>query len=321
MINDKIDLNKFFIANRSCVINADLDGVLSGMILQKYLNWKIVGFSMCNGTVQDNLYVADLNYNLQEFVFVDLYVADNKILSIDQHMIAINDKHLDNLIKDNVTLNPNIIRKRMLFSDDFQNGYIFKYPFGTVHYILSCLEKLNVINDNWTINNILTKDKFDSIDLFLRADRVVGNFLSYNRNCNEWAKWLINESGNTAKFSRIFFEDLINNIEPRLTRQRLVEQKLKMLNCTRGDGEFSDLLQFVNKEKLDLFLSWLSDITNLPKLDLPHIFYKYNKLTGWRINVTNFKNSDDVLNLINNISGLFSMAIVSSKEISVTVKK
>lgn len=321
MLINEDSLNKFFVTDRSCVINADLDGVLSGMILQKYLNWKIVGFSMCNGAAGDNLWLANLKNDLSDFVFVDLYVAENKILSIDQHMIAINDSHLQELINSNTTLNPNIIRKRKLFSDDFDSGYTSKYPFGTVHYILCCLEKLNIINDNWTLSDILTEDGFSSIDLFLRADRVVGNFVSYGRNCNEWSRWMVNESGEKAKFAKLFFNNLMIDAEQRMSRQYLVEKKLKLLNCARGDGEFSSLLQPVNKEKLQLFLEWLSGITKLPKLELPEKFLKYDKLVGHRINVLKFKDQKELANSINRISKLFSMAIVSSKEISVTIKK
>jgi len=314
--NDIADtLHPLFIRNRNCIVNADLDGVLSGMILQKYLGWRVLGVSSCSGSPRDNLWVSISNDEILEAVFVDLPVIGVGYSCIDQHFLAIDDDHVATLRHDTKKANPNITRGRCLFPDNPINNYRAKYPFGTIHYILAGLEALEILNDGWQIPTIPTVDKFDAVDLVLRADRVAGNFAQYGPNCINWANWLMQKSG---PVSQSLFNDIMTRTVYRVSRQSAVEAKLTKLNCARGDGECSGLVSAASLSELNIFLQWLSTVLNLPTLVIPNTLRSHGGLYGSRIRVTNFRDAKIIHNTILNDASLFSYAIVRNDEISIT---
>ena len=64
-------LKSIFVKNQKCIVNSDLDGLLSGMLLQEFLNWEIVGFSSCAGKPDDEIWLKDDNIKINECVFVE----------------------------------------------------------------------------------------------------------------------------------------------------------------------------------------------------------------------------------------------------------
>ena len=76
-------LKSIFVKNQKCIVNSDLDGLLSGMLLREFLNWKIVGFSSCAGKPDDEIWLKNDNIKINECVFVDLPVAVKNITIID----------------------------------------------------------------------------------------------------------------------------------------------------------------------------------------------------------------------------------------------
>ncbi len=309
-------LESFFKREGACIINADLDGLLSGMLLQKYCKWKIVGFSMCNGTATDNLWIDSDIAEISNLIYVDLFTPGTGFSCIDQHMVAIDDEHCRELQQEILKLNPNIIRGRTLFSDNHKNGYTAKYPFGTVHFIVNCLENIGLIKDDWSIPKKEVGSTFGAMDVMLRADRVVGNFVQYGPNCKEWANWLMDKP--THAITHSFFSDLLESPEKYLEFQSSVERKLRDLGCARGDGECTELIKSANKEKMDALLEWLADTMKLPKLIIPFSLNSFDKLSGYRIPVISSENAENLRECIKKIPGLFSYAIVSTRQISVT---
>ena len=85
MLNLKENKNiiNIFTKNKKCIVNTDLDGILSGMLLQYFLNWEVVGFSSCCGKPTDELWLKDKNINLKECIFIDLPVCKNDYYVID----------------------------------------------------------------------------------------------------------------------------------------------------------------------------------------------------------------------------------------------
>ena len=77
-----------FKPKRKCIINADLDGLLSGMILQEFLEWEVVGFSSCCGKPDDELWLYNIEEDINDCVFVDLPVYIKEYSTIDQHFVA-----------------------------------------------------------------------------------------------------------------------------------------------------------------------------------------------------------------------------------------
>ena len=144
---DEVACN-LFRKNQKCIINADLDGILSGMLLQQFLGWEVIGYSSCCGKLDDELWLEEKNEDIEdirECVFVDLPVYVPDISVIDQHFVLLENDSIAKYNENKNKLNPNVMRKRLFKNQIGENQYTKKYPFGTAHFILALLEKLNII--------------------------------------------------------------------------------------------------------------------------------------------------------------------------------
>ena len=133
-VNDCI--RNLFVEGKKCIVNADLDGILSGMLLQRFLNWKVVGYSSCCGKPDDELWMADTSERIKDCIFVDLPMWIPSIATIDQHFIAFEKDSIDDYFKNNNKINPNAIRGRVFKTSNGRCEYTGKYPFGTVHLLV-----------------------------------------------------------------------------------------------------------------------------------------------------------------------------------------
>ena len=318
MINNKIEktIESIFTKNRKCIINTDLDGILSGMILQHYLNWDIIGYSSCAGKIEDELWLKEGINEISDAVFVDLLVCVEDYTVIDQHFISPDEESINEYINHNNKINPNIMRGKAFLGSDNKYHYTEKYPFGTVHFVICMLEKLNIIDDKemFDYNKILGGlfNKYDLSDLILRADRVIGNTNLYTSNCINWAKWIIDIGGLNTK---ILFNKVIDEYPQRSLRESNVEQDLLSFGCKGKDGECSNL--FINRDydKITKFFSFLEDALNIPSLPVFKV-NDFNKLIGKRFNINRFRFELTKKELEND--QLFSYAFVSMNQLSVT---
>lgn len=76
-----------------------------------------------------------------------------------------------------------------------QQSYKWKYPFGTIHYLIACLEsvgyEINIANGEFI--NVST------YDLILRAyNTAISTVKDYKENSENWWKWLKELGGNQA---------------------------------------------------------------------------------------------------------------------------
>lgn len=306
------EIINLFVKNKKCIINADLDGLLSGMILHKFLEWEIVGFSSCCGKPDDELWLYNTDENLKECVFVDLPVYLNDFSTIDQHFIAF-DKESINTYKDNENkANPNIIRERVFKKEDGTSEYTMKYPFGTVHFIIAILENMGIIDENYSLDFRKMLDDFDLADLILRADRVIGNTSSYTANCLDWLRWLIDIGG---KNTNTLFNIVQTELPNRILRERKVENKMKDLGCIGKDGDCSNLLRNKEYDLLKKYFNYLANAMNMEPIPISQII-DFGKLHGTRVSIT--KNN---LNILKNESlkdDVFSFAFVTMQTLSIT---
>ena len=134
-------LRELFEQNPNIVINSDIDGMLSGMILQKYYGCKVVGFSNSWDCVWiDPQYENSTVDAINKPVYIDLYVTNPDVVCIEQHIIGYDDAHNKRIAALQTKINPNIMREGRTFSGD----YFHKYPFGTVHFLIALMEKEGV---------------------------------------------------------------------------------------------------------------------------------------------------------------------------------
>ena len=184
-----IDLLK---RNNKIIINTDIDGVLSGFVLCKYCGCEIVGFS---NSAQYVWWRKDKISSIYDAVYIDMYVPRKDVLTIDQHIIAYDADSLAAIASLGSKLNPNIDNPRTFLPN---SSYYLKYPFGTIHYILSKLGKVgvDVVFDYTRVLDNMHGYPLTIADFILRADDAMTTSLNSNyvSNARNWWQWLEVES-------------------------------------------------------------------------------------------------------------------------------
>lgn len=305
-------LKNIFIPNQKCIINTDLDGILSGMLLQEFLNWEVVGFSSCCGKPTDELWIEDTEAYLEDCVFVDLPVCVRDISVIDQHFVAFDEETIEEYNSNLNKINPNILRNRVFKNADNRCEYTAKYPFGTVHFILAVLENLGYIDDEFEFNFFKRVNDFDVADLVLRADRVIGNTCQYTPNCIDWSNWLMEIGG---KNTNALFVVVKNNYLQRRITEANVEAFLREIGCSGSDGDCSNLFRAEDYDAINNYFVFLSECLELNRIPL-YRFYNFNRLKGKRVEVNN-QNLDIVKNEAMK-NDVFSFAFVTMRTLSMT---
>lgn len=184
-------LKEIFAQNKDIVINSDIDGFLCGMILQKYYACRIVGFSNSRETIWLIPEIEDIN----KPIYIDLYVANPAVTCIDQHIIAYDKDHHNEICSYGTKINPNLDRKRT-FVGDMESDYYHKYPFGTVHYLIAMMAREGIQVDLPDLNKEYQTDvpgisgikhKTCAGHIILRADDALYSTLSqYRANALDW---------------------------------------------------------------------------------------------------------------------------------------
>ena len=178
-------LSELFTRNPNIIINTDIDGILSGVILCKYCGCKIAGFSNSKETV----WLRDDIESVYDPVYIDMFVPRKDVWCIDQHIVAVNDDHHDLFVSAKTKISPQLDRHRIFKKWD----YTYKYPFGTVHYIIAMLEKEGVKVSYPDLSKIVDVETGVRLgDLLLRADDAMKTSLcsNYMKNAKDWWMWL-----------------------------------------------------------------------------------------------------------------------------------
>ena len=192
--------------DRNCVISPDVDGMLSGLLLSKFLNWKIAGFY--NG----NMLLIKNDIKPKDVVYLDVEIYNKNVFSVGQHMLLPNKEKLPE------TWNEfeNCISANNLRNFDAKNDFPNKYPLGTIHLLLFILEH----------NLDISCDK-KAVAPLLYADGTFKTIFSYPENALEWFKFFDLE--NSKILRNIFSEE----------RQSLMETMNLMKSLFAGIREIS----------------------------------------------------------------------------------
>lgn len=191
-------LQEVFAKNKNIIINTDIDGILSGIILCNYCGCKVAGFSNSKETV----WLCDNITSVYEPVYIDMFVPRNNVYCVDQHIVSVNDVHHDIFVALGTKMNPQFDRHRIFKKWD----YTYKYPFGAVHYIIAMLEKEGVKIDFPDLTMIVDNELGIRLgDLLLRADDAMKTTLdsNYMSNAQDWWNWLLKESDNAESVKRM----------------------------------------------------------------------------------------------------------------------
>lgn len=187
-----MNLRNLFEDNPNIIINTDIDGILSGVILCKYCNCKIIGFT----NSKDSVWLADGYDDLFKYVYIDMFVTNDEAICIDQHIVAVNDAHMKKIMKQGNKYSPQ--------SDDSKNlrvfsskGFKYKYPFGTVQYLIAQLESEGVKISLPDLYASVPNSEIKIGDLLHRADDAMKTSMyAYKSNADFWWKWLDEKAPN-----------------------------------------------------------------------------------------------------------------------------
>lgn len=152
-----------------CILSPDSDGFLCGLLVTNFLNWEVVGF------YDGKILISKRGIDFNECVFLDIEINRRRVGSIGNHLIEFN----RNLVVDNHNfdgcIQPNILREF-----DGKTAFQRKYPFATIHLLLSILQEGGVIKN-------LPEDAISPI---LFVDGVGNNLFGYPENCLDWIHYL-----------------------------------------------------------------------------------------------------------------------------------
>ncbi|MBK7985855.1 MAG: hypothetical protein IPK11_02790 [Ignavibacteria bacterium] len=254
--------------NQYCVLSPDSDGLLCGLFMSAFLNWKVVGFY--DGKVS----IINKEYIDKNPIFLDIEIFRKEIRSMGHHMLMVNKKHLpeawenfDNCIQ------PNNIRRY-----DGKNNFRLKYPLATIHMLISIVSYKN--------RNISIPES--AIPPLFFTDGVFNILFSYPENVLNWLKFLrIHEEWNPLKsifenekytvFTLMqemdnFFRkrDAISIKNERGDRLRISDKQGLPVNIENGYSGNCHINSSA-KDRIISFINILSDLTT----------WKY-KSTGWQ---------------------------------------
>lgn len=240
-------LREIFDRNPNIIINNDIDGFLSGMILQHYLGCEIVGFSNSN----DKVWVTSDVQSIYDPVYIDMYVNRPDVVCIDQHVVADDQERLNRILAYGTKLNPNI----QLAPRTLVNNYTRKYPFGTVHYLMHLMGNENIDvefrNLRETVHIDINGTDYRTYpgQVLMRADDALYNtFRAYRDNSEEWwtrlntsdtVQRIIDYKNSCNRDQIINYENHIGNLFIALgCRQNNLHSKAAAGVITDSDGSF-----------------------------------------------------------------------------------
>ena len=170
---------------QNCILSPDSDGLLCGLFMSTYLNWKVKGFY--DGKVM----LLDKNVSVKDCVFLDMEVFRKNIKSVGHHMVQFNKKKRP----ENWDNYKNCIQPNNFRDYDGYNDFRLKYPLATIHLLIGIVgSKIK-----------LTIPESAICPLFY-VDGVFKNLFGYPENCIDWLRYLGAESDKN-KLHDIFFNE------------------------------------------------------------------------------------------------------------------
>ena len=169
----------------NCILSPDSDGLLCGLFMSTYLNWKIRGF------YDGKIMLLDKDFSAKDCVFLDMEIFRKEIRSVGHHMVQYNKKkkpkNWDNFQN---AIQPNIFRDYDCYKD-----FRLKYPLATIHLLIGIVG-----------STIKVDIPESAICPLLYVDGVFKNLFNYPENCLDWLRYLRTENkSNDLHF--IFFND------------------------------------------------------------------------------------------------------------------
>lgn len=307
-INYKILLEKYpwlVKEKQGVIISPDVDGILCGLFMSFYFDWKVVGFY--DGK---NLAIKQ-NTKTNECIFLDVEIYRSNIKSCGHHIVLYSKKNIppnwDNFSN---CINPNIIRNH-----DAYNNFKEKYPLATIHFLLCIISSQKDIK-------ITIPSK--SASPLLYVDGTFKNLLNYPENCISWLKFL-NAKDPTSPIFPIFTLFADKKISKIIHDMEDIFKKFKEISGGKRGGDKIKISDICNgsfspdsKTKARKLITLLSDFTEWGL-----------KLENWTLEGLNvFDYSKEIKEKLNNKNyseiiskNPLSWAITATKRIEYTLEQ
>lgn len=241
---------------QNCILSPDSDGLLCGLFMSTYLDWRIKGF------YDGKIMLLEKNISAKDCIFLDMEVFRKDIKSVGHHMVQFN-KNKKPSSWDNFN---NCIQPNNLRDYDGYNDFRLKYPLATIHLLIGIVGS--------KIKLTIPKSAICSL---LYVNGVFKDLFGYPENCIDWLRYLGAES-NQNKLYDVFFNEhySIYNLMVALknffiqiseiNKNRKGNDKIKISN-TKGEpvsvkinGRTCELNE-EEREKAERFLKILSGLT------------------------------------------------------------
>jgi len=171
--------------NQKCILSPDSDGLLCGLFMSNYLNWKIIGF------YDGKVLCLKKDENVKDTIFLDMEIFRNYVKSLGHHMVLYNKKHKPtNWFNFDNCIQPNNIR-----GYDAKTTFNLKYPLGAIHLLLGIVSHVKKI-----------EIKKSAICPLLYTDGTFKNLFNFPENCLSWLNFLCAEE-ETNPLNKVFFND------------------------------------------------------------------------------------------------------------------
>jgi hypothetical protein len=217
-----------FLKRKSVNINLDTDGLLS------YLFIRLGGFegelSGYNNSRDLILSTYPTISEMWDDVFIDIFVGRKDTLCIDQHIIS--DSFENNDYGEN-KINPHLLIENHISQNV---SYFQKFPFSSCLFILAMLEREGNITSELNLLQPTKYKEFNVMDMILRADGVLQNYVKYNRNVKDWADKLIRFSNNGKNTTRVMNYLLGLSFDEANTKSDAVSDFYIKQNLTKDGG-------------------------------------------------------------------------------------
>lgn len=307
--------------NMNCILSPDSDGLLCGLIMSHFLNWKIVGFY--DGKVM--ALQEGINPKDENCAYLDMEIFRSDIRSCGHHMLLLNKRQKSEIWEERYQ---NCIQPNLLRNYEGKNDFRLKYPLATIHLLICILSRKFSIELPQT-----------AISSLFFTDGVFQILYSYPENVLNWLNYLgINDKKSPLR--QIFMHDHFTVYSQIVEMDKFFRQRDEIsVKGERGDrlristpeGEPFNLeprdstiysLNTDAKDRVLRFISILAQSTGWHYKEENWNFNNFNvsqftkfdfKSRGWRLNGKTFKEFLELNPL--------SWAMTSGDNIEFTIEK
>ncbi|MFA6593885.1 MAG: hypothetical protein WCT16_01380 [Candidatus Buchananbacteria bacterium] len=245
--------------DHDCILSPDSDGLLCGLFMAHYLNWKIRGY------YDGKVLIVDKGVDLRECVFLDMEIFRKEIRSVGHHMVLYNkNKKPESWHNFENCVQPNNLRDY-----DGAKNFPLKYPLATIHLLIG------ILNSKFSIDI-----SESAICPLLYTDGVFKNLFGYPENCLDWLNYLGANNKETA-LHQIFHNDYYSIHDLMDALKDFFEKISNIGEGKRGNDKIkisNTKSELVNLEKSeDCYF-----INNEAKIKATKFIMILSELTGWK---------------------------------------